>query len=162
MFVRDKMKIFAGGKDYEAGETVKIEDMKIVKRYKSTPDNIKKLENYEVFVFGSNLAGNHSGGTAKLALDKFGAEEGNGEGLQGQSYAFPTLTKKMEKRTEKNLKKSVDKLIGCANDNTTKIFLVTKIGCGIAGYKEEEMKMLFDRNDVSANIVLPEGWRNDI
>jgi hypothetical protein len=154
--------MFNGLRDYVAGETVVISRGKIIKRYLYTNENVNELEDNEVFVFGSNMAGQHTGGAAKVAREKFGALNGVSEGMCGQSYAIPTLTKNMTKRSLVNLRKSIGKLIRSANENTTKIFLVTKIGCGIAGFSEDKMKSLFDRNDVSANIILPRGWRNDV
>lgn len=122
------------------------------------PSQIKKLKDHEVFVFGSNMNGEHSAGAAKQALDSFGAVNGKSEGLYGQSYAFPTLDKNMNKRSINNLKQSVDRLIICANKHRTKTFLLTKVGCGIAGFDENEMKQLFDRPDMPANIIKPVGW----
>ena len=160
MFYDDKMYIFRGDKDFEPNETVLIQNHKIVKRYPYSSDKITELTKDEIFVFGSNLNGNHSGGAAKLALDKFGAIRGQGEGLQGQSYAFPTLGKNMRKLKEWRLKKAIQNLIDRANQNTTKVFLVTKVGCGIAGFKEDYIKGLFAefKPKLSANIVLPKGW----
>ena len=122
----------------------------------TTPKEIKSLKPNEVFVFGSNLNGNHYGGAAKQALDMFGAVEGQGEGLMGQSYAFPTLNKKMKKVSKKELKESVNKLYQCATDNKDKTFFVTKVGCGIAGFTEEEIKPLFTGNP--KNVILPKKW----
>lgn len=139
-------------------ETVYFFDGKPHTKYTNTPDVVKKLKDHEIFVFGSNLNGNHAGGSAKLASDKFGAEDGVGEGLRGQSYAFPTLDKDMQKVSIDALKESVEKLIQCARDNTTKIFLLTKVGCGIAGFTEDEMKQVFNRRDIPANIIKPKGW----
>lgn len=154
--------LFCNGTRYifdeiKENETVKIVDCKIVKTYTTTPSDIKKLEDYEVFVFGSNLNGNHIGGAAKLAKDEFGAEELVGEGLKGQSYAFPTLDKEMQKVSAEEFKKSIQKLIDCANKNTTNIFLVTKVGCGIAGFTEDKVKEYFTefKGKLSANIILP-------
>lgn len=59
--------------------------------YKFTPENITSLGRDEVFVFGSNLAGNHAGGAARVARERFGAIMGQGVGMQGQSYAIPTM-----------------------------------------------------------------------
>lgn len=70
---------------------------------KFTPENIQELKENQVFVFGSNMNGNHAGGAARLAVEKFGAIMGQAEGLQGQSYAIPTLDKDMEKVTEEEL-----------------------------------------------------------
>ena len=156
MFYDCGMTIFRSDKDFKSNETIKIEGCEIVNRYTTTPDNIKKLKDYEIFVFGSNKNGNHIGGSAKLAKDKFGAVEGGCEGLQGQSYAFPTLNKGMKKQNMVDIEKSVEKLIKCANENKTKIFLLTKIGCGIAGFEEEEIKGLFKETPV--NIIKPKGW----
>ena len=128
----------------------------IEKVYTCTPDNIKKLKEYEIFVFGSNLNGNHAGGAAKLASERFDAEDGIGEGLTGQSYAFPTLDKDMNKVSVDALKESVKKLYKCANENTGKVFLLTKVGCGIAGFSEQEIAALFI--DAPVNIIKPKGW----
>ena len=123
----------------------------------TTPENITSLKENQIFVFGSNLNGNHIGGSARQALENFGAIEGQGEGLQGQSYAFPTLDNKMKKVSKKALEESKEKLYQCAIDNPQKEFLVTKVGCGIAGFKEEEIKQVF-KGDKPKNIVLPKGW----
>ncbi len=56
-----------------------------------TPENITSLDEDEVFVFGSNLAGMHAGGAARVAYERFGAVMGQGVGMQGQSYAIPTM-----------------------------------------------------------------------
>ena len=68
-----------------------------------TPENIQELKENQIFVFGSNMNGNHAGGAARLAVEKFGAIMGQAEGLQGQSYAIPTLNEDMEKVTEEDL-----------------------------------------------------------
>ena len=67
---------------------------------KFTPDNIQELKENQIFVFGSNMNGNHAGGAARLAVERFGAIMGRAEGIQGQSYAIPTLDEDMEKVTE--------------------------------------------------------------
>ena len=122
----------------------------------TTPKEIKSLKENQVFVFGSNLNGNHAGGAAKQAL-QWGAIEGQGEGLQGQTYAFPTLDTKMKKVSKKALLDSKEKFYKCAEENKDKQFLVTKVGCGIAGFSEEEMKKIF-KGDKPSNIILPAGW----
>jgi hypothetical protein len=136
--------------------TLYIEDLKVKYKYTYTPDNITKLKDHEVFVFGSNLNGNHAGGSAKLAQDKFGAESGVGEGLTGQSYAFPTLDKDMQKVSLDDIKQSAERLFKCATDNTRTIFFLTKIGCGIAGFSEEEIKPYFVT--MPANVIKPKDW----
>lgn len=104
---------------------------------------IQKLNNNQIFVFGSNLAGNHSGGAAAYAVDNFGATIGKGEGLQGQSYALPTLDHDMRKLTTGDLLYGIAKLYQCAERHPEKEFLLTEVGTGIAGYDYEYMKSLF-------------------
>lgn len=115
-----------------------------------TPERITSLAENEIFVFGSNLAGMHGGGAARLALNRFGAEWGKGVGLQGQSYAIPTMQGGVE-----TIKPYVDEFIAFAKANKQLTFLVTKIGCGIAGFTEEEIAPLFREAIEVENIVLP-------
>lgn len=117
-------------------------------------ENITALADDQVFVFGSNLNGNHAGGAAKLAKEKFGAEEGVSEGLTGNSYAFPTLGKDMRKRIYQDLSVSAELLKETARENPDKVFLLTKVGCGIAGYEESYMKKFFEKN-MPENIICP-------
>jgi hypothetical protein len=121
-----------------------------------TTKNITKLQENEVFVFGSNLAGKHMAGAALTARDKFGAVEGVGEGLRGSSYAFPTLNKNLTKRSKKALELSRDKLYETVAQNDRMLFLLTEVGTGIAGYTEEDMIGLF--KTPPANLWLPEAW----
>ena len=114
-------------------------------------DRIDILEEHEIFVFGSNLAGRHGGGAARAANMKFGAEWGVGVGLTGQSYAIPTMQGGVE-----TIKPYVDEFIRFAQDNPGLKFLVTRIGCGIAGFKDEEIAPLFDKAMQVPNIYLPE------
>lgn len=130
--------------------------LKLIKESFLTPKVINKLKRNEIFIFGSNMNGNHAGGAAKLSKDKFKAEEGIFEGLTGKSYAFPTLNKQMKKVTKKQLENSVKKLIKCAKENPDKIFYLTKVGCGIAGFKELEIKKYFKK--LPLNISKPKGW----
>jgi hypothetical protein len=123
----------------------------------TTPNKIEKLLPNQIFVFGSNLNGNHAGGAALQAKKDFGAEDGVSEGLTGQSYAFPTLDKDMQKVSKEDLLKSKELLYKVAEENKDKEFLVTKVGCGIAGFTEEEMKEIF-KGEKPNNIVLPAGW----
>ena len=103
-----------------------------------TPDRIFKLKDNEIFVFGSNLAGHHGGGAARLAYNRFGAVWGQGVGLQGQSYAIPTMQGGVE-----TIKPYVDQFIEFATSHPELTFLVTRIGCGIAGFRDEEIAPLF-------------------
>jgi len=91
-----------------------------------TPDRITELKANEIFVFGSNLAGAHAGGAAHIAFKKFGAIWGQGVGLQGQSYAIPTMQGGVE-----TIEPYVTEFIHFAKSHPEYTFLVTRIGCGI-------------------------------
>lgn len=117
---------------------------------------INSLKPNEYFIFGSNLAGNHAGGAARQAHEQFGAEMGVGEGITGQSYAFPTLDENFKKVSNTRLHMARLRLYETANTRPDKTFLLTKVGCGIAGFDEEKMKRLF--TNAPKNIVKPEGW----
>ncbi len=114
-------------------------------------NHIVTLQPNEIFVFGSNLAGQHGGGAARLAYQKFGAVWGQGVGLQGQSYGIPTMQGGVE-----TIKPYVDKFIEFAKRNPQLRFLVTEIGCGIAGFRVEEIAPLFKQAMEVKNIYLPE------
>ena len=118
-----------------------------------TPDVIKRLANNEIFVFGSNEHGLHYGGAARYALDHFGAIMGQGVGLQGQSYGIPTMQGGVE-----TIRPYVDEFIEFAKQHSELTFLVTRIGCGIAGFTDEEIAPLFKKAHELENVVLPEGW----
>lgn len=118
---------------------------------------IERLNENEVFVFGSNMIGFHGAGAALQAKEKFGAQNGIAEGMTGQCYAFPTLNEEFGKRTDEEWSSSVQKLYRCVIENPDKKFLLTKVGCGIAGYDEEWVKQCF-LYDCPKNIIKPEGW----
>lgn len=122
-------------------------------RPKFTPENIESLASDEVFVFGSNLAGNHAGGAARMAKLKFGAILGQGVGLQGKSYAIPTMQGGVE-----TIVPYVDDFIKYAEQNQDAFFYVTRIGCGIAGFKDEEIALLFQKAVNLNNVCLPESF----
>ncbi len=124
---------------------------------KYTPENITSLEPDEIFVFGSNLEGNHAGGAARVALERFGAIMGQGVGIQGQSYAIPTMQGGIE-----TIKPYVDQFIDLAWEWDQNTFYITRIGCGIAGFTDEEIAPLFDRAYDFYNIRLPESFANII
>lgn len=114
-----------------------------------TPDRVERLSNCEMFVFGSNIEGEHIGGAARFACEKFGAEWGNGDGLQGKSYAIPT----MEGLTD--LAKAVSRFYDFAKEHTELMFLITPIGCGIAGYIPDDIAPLFKDSAHLENVYLP-------
>lgn len=118
-----------------------------------TPEMIRELAANEIFVFGSNLAGFHGGGAARAALNKFGAIWGQGVGLQGQSYAIPTMQGGVE-----TIKPYVDEFIDFARAHTEYAFLVTRIACGIAGFTAREIAPLFTKAIDMENVILPEDF----
>ncbi|MBO7101266.1 MAG: hypothetical protein J6V98_04515 [Bacteroidales bacterium] len=118
-------------------------------------DRIATLGENEIFVFGSNIQGSHGGGAAWYAYKQFGAEWGVGEGLTGRTYALPT----MEGTT--SLKHAVDHFIACAKQHPELTFLVTAVGCGIAGYRPDEVAPLFKEATSLENVFLPQiFWDN--
>ena len=120
---------------------------------RTTPEYIHELAPGEIFVFGSNLRGMHGGGAAYAAYRKFGAVMGQGVGLQGRSYAIPTMQGGVE-----TIKPYVDEFIAFAKEHPELTFLVTRIGCGIAGFKDSQIAPLFEAAHDIENIILPEGW----
>ena len=124
---------------------------------RTTAEFITRLEADEVFVFGSNLAGMHGGGAARIAYERFGAQWGVGVGPTGQCYAIPTMQGGVE-----TIKPYVDEFITYAQQHPEKVFLVTRIGCGIAGFTDAEIAPLFADARELVNVALPEGWRERI
>ncbi len=120
--------------------------------HKYTPTFIDTLQENEIFVFGSNLEGMHGGGAARAAI-KFGAIWGQGVGLQGQTYAIPTMQGGVV-----TIKPYVDEFITFAKENADKTFFVTRIGCGIAGFKDSEIAPLFADALEVENVLLPKSF----
>src|SRR5690554_7690062 len=118
-----------------------------------TPDYISDLKENEIFVFGSNLEGEHGGGAARTAREKFGAIWGQGTGLQGQSYGIPTMHGGVEE-----IEPFVTEFIDFAIAHPNLIFLVTRVGCGIAGFHDNDIAPLFDGAKNVSNISLPESF----
>ena len=122
-----------------------------------TPDFITQLSDNEIFVFGSNLHGMHGGGAARIAHQKFGAEWGVGVGVTGQCYAIPTMHGGIDA-----IKPYMDDFIAYAKEHKEFHFLVTRIGCGIASFTDEQMAPLFEDALDLPNVVLPESFVNVI
>ena len=140
-----------GNPDKYAMEIKKnMEDMK---KGRITPSWIDSLKENEIFVFGSNLAGMHGGGAARIARLHFGAVMGKGVGLQGQSYAIPTMQGGVE-----TIRPYVEEFLDFANHHSELHFLVTPIGCGIAGFEAEDIAPLFESAKEMKNISLPESF----
>ena len=130
------------------GQTSGVCDTPLNAKY--TPVAITSLGPRDVFVFGSNLAGHHAGGAARVAFNRFGAIWGQGEGLQGNSYAIPTMQGGVE-----TIKPHVDKFIEFAEYEKALTFYVTKIGCGIAGFEIKDIAPLFRNAYNLPNVILP-------
>lgn len=118
-----------------------------------TPNKITELSCCEVFVFGSNLKGYHSGGAARVAMEKFGAEWGVGVGPTGQCYAIPTMQGDVE-----TIEPYVNRFLEYAKTHQNNRFLVTRIGCGIAGFDDMYIAPLFEEAVNIPNIALPKTW----
>ena len=113
-----------------------------------TPSWIDDLQENQVFVFGSNLAGMHGGGAARIARLRFGAVMGNGVGMQGRSYAIPTM-----QGGTKTIRPYVNEFIAYAKKHPELTFLVTPIGCGIAGFEPEDIAPLFELASYEEHLV---------
>lgn len=118
-----------------------------------TPERITRLAPNEVFVFGSNLLGHHAGGAARIACERFGAVWGKGVGMQGQCYAIPTMHGGVDV-----IQPYVDEFISFAQSHPDLKFLVTRIGCGIAGFTAADIAPLFANAIDQENIILPEDF----
>lgn len=125
----------------------------IVAEQRICPNRITELEPHEIFVFGSNLAGIHGGGAARQALMRFGAVMGQGVGPQGRCYAIPTMQGGVE-----TIRPYVDDFIAYARQHHDLRFLVTQIGCGIAGFSPTDIAPLFRDGIGQENISLPRSF----
>lgn len=122
-----------------------------------TPDYIGSLLSNQIFVFGSNALGYHTGGASGTARKKFGAVWGQAEGLQGQSYAIPVDFGK-DVRKDAEVKAAVDRFIEFAKEHSELFFLVTRVGCGLAGYHDDEMAQFFKEALELKNVSLPKSF----
>lgn len=113
----------------------------------------------EIFVFGSNLAGRHGKGAALEARYKWGAKLGVGVGLCGNSYAIPTKDHNLKTLPLDIIQQHVSDFIEYARSNPDDKFIVTRVGCGLAGYQDFDIAPFF--NDAPLNCQLPDGWRQN-
>ncbi len=116
-----------------------------------TPNHITELKPNEIFVFGSNLQGYHGGGAARLAMNQWGAVWGQGAGLQGRTCAIPTMQGGIG-----TIRPYIDQFIKFAQNDPERTFLVTEIGCGIAGFRPADIAPLFKNAINIPNIWLPQ------
>ena len=146
---------------YSMRETLSDEEIMAEKRRyakenygpRVTPQMIRQLGENEIFVFGSNANGYHRGGAAAFAMREFGAVWGQGEGLQGKSYAIPTM------EGLDQLREAVNRFAAFADQHQELRFLVTMVGCGIAGYSPRDIAPLFKGCIDLENVALPiEFW----
>lgn len=132
---------------------------------KTTPENITRLEPNQIFVFGSNTAGIHGKGAARTAFTLFGAQRGVAEGPTGQCYAIPTRIY-VGRTPDKwrvtfdpvplvEIHRSIHRFFDYANARLHLEFLMTKIGCGYAGYEADDFRDIFSRELLPLNVVLP-------
>lgn len=119
----------------------------------NTPEKITSLKPHEIFVFGSNLAGRHGAGAALLAAQRFGAKRDVGEGPTGYCYAIPTKDENIQTLPLREINCYVIEFLNYAHRNPGLTFLVTKIGCGLAGYSVDEIAPMFHK--VPKNVILP-------
>ena len=127
-------------------------------KIKITSENTQTLKSNEVFVFGSNLAGQHLGGAALLAKEKFGAELGVGEGMTGQCYALPTKDENIETLPIAEIHKAIEQLRETVENNKDKFFIITAVGCGLAGYEAKDIAPMFENFINFENISLPQSF----
>lgn len=147
-------RVYRGETELEKGYFNEEIQMPYIPQHRITPDRIDTLDANEVFVFGSNYAGHHSGGAAKAAVMRFGAEYGKGVGPQGQSYAIPTDC------MPQIMAGAIIEFINYAKAHPEKRFLVTAIGCGHAGYNANIVAPIFKEALPVENISLPmEFWK---
>jgi len=115
---------------------------------------ITSLQPGEIFVFGSNASGHHGAGAAAQAQRDFGAVWGEGHGLHGESYAIDTMS------GLEVMGREIDTFVEFAESRPDLTFLVTEIGCGIAGYAPADVAVLFPR--VPLNVRLPESFVREL
>lgn len=124
-----------------------------------TPEFVESLKDGQVFVFGSNLIGCHSGGASLVAMQRFGAVWGQAEGPQGQCYAIPVDVRgEAIENVSAYMKRHIDKFLAYAKAHPKLSFLVIKVGCGNAGFDEELMAPFFKEAMKMDNVSLPKSF----
>ncbi len=123
------------------------------------PTHLHGPDDERVFVFGSNILGIHGAGAAAYAANDLGAQMGVGEGLTGRTYALPTCYRPGEPITLEELAVYVDNFLRYAEQHPETRFFVSAVGCGIAGFTEQEVSYIFRELGTPSNCDLPPGWR---
>lgn len=121
---------------------------------------ITKLKPNEIFVFGSNYAGRHGKGAALTAVRKFGARYGQGTGLMGQSYGIATKDRNLNVLSLDVIQQQIRKFLEFAQEHPELQFIVTPIGCGLAGYKPRQIANLFYFYKIPTNVILPSEFKD--
>lgn len=122
-----------------------------------TPEWISELRDGEIFVFGCRRSGRHFEGAAKFAWENFGAILGQGEGLQGRSYAIPTAGVGLGW-----IRHAVNRFTEFASANPELKFLVTPVGCGLGLWDYDDIAPLFRNASKLPNVWLPEAFWNEL
>lgn len=115
----------------------------------------------KIFVFGSNLAGRHGAGAAKYAHERYGAEYGVGVGPTGCAYALPTKDSTLKTLTLDVIERFIKDFIQYAEDNPDDEFLLTPIGCGLAGYRRDQVKPLIEKYNRPSNVIYTKEWEEE-
>ncbi|MBQ9203007.1 MAG: hypothetical protein IJ155_02065 [Prevotella sp.] len=124
-----------------------------------TPEFVESLKDGQVFVFGSNLIGNHSGGASLVAMQRFGAVWGQAEGPQGQCYAIPVdIRGEAVENVSAYMKRHIDKFLAYAKAHSELFFIVIRVGCGNAGFDEEFVALFFKEAMTMDNVSLPKSF----
>lgn len=118
---------------------------------------IKTLAEDTIFVFGSNMAGTHAGGAAKIALQHFGATKGVGRGWAGQSFAIPTMNEHLQQMPLSQIQHYIDDFKIYVKHHPKMKFFITAVGCGVAGYKVEEIAPMF--KGIGQKVIFPASFR---
>lgn len=114
-----------------------------------------------IFVFESNLAGRHAELAAYYALMRYGALYGQGEGRQGQSYAIPTKDAQMQTLHLSEIENAIRRFAAYAAEHRREVFMLTPIGCGLAGHAPNQIWNAFHRVKLTGNVLLKPSWVND-
>ncbi len=117
------------------------------------------MNKIDIFVFGSNTAGRHGAGAALTALRRFGAIPAQGEGLQGRSYGIPTKDRKLRVLPLYSVAHYVERFLNFAQNNPELNFYVTRIGTGLAGYKDEDIAPMFVSEEAPENCFFDVEWK---
>lgn len=115
----------------------------------------------KIFVFGSNLAGRHGAGAAKYAREHYGAEYGVGIGRTGCAYAIPTKDHSLNTLSLVSIEKFIREFIQHVEENPDDEFLLTPIGCGLAGYRRDQIKPLIEKYNRPSNVIYTKEWEDE-